>query len=728
MTLRFDFIGRKNQERDAENGMIRRKQTLQVKGFRPDTLDEKNRSVEVVMATEDPSLIFDPERWEIIEEVLLMAGADIPKEDKVPLTIDHWSWAEAVIGSVREMRIEQIQSDDYSGPGLVGRVFFSSDSDSEKYWTRVKEGHLDRFSVTYPASGRQSIYIAEGESSTVEGKTYDGPIVVTKQWAPKALGLVMYGADKNAKARTANHKSNKGAKTMNKKLRKWLERCGLSPEATEEEAYQYLNDLDFERLDPELLKDKPASAKKGGDGNDPSPNPNPEGSRKAVDPEDVSRRAIEAERQRVSEIGAMCKRFDIDEDVRDGLISRGVDVDKAREEILEKIAERRKAEPTSQGVGFRPSIAYGDDERDKFRAAAFDSLILRAGIAGMSVEKPAPGAEQLRGFTLQELARECLRVQGLDFSGRRIDMVGRAMTTDDFSYLLANVANKSLFAGWESAAETWQTWVATGSVSDFKTHYSPRLSEASDLDEIPEEAEYKYGKLQDAQETYSIATYGKLFAVSRQTIINDDLNALARIPAAHGEAAARKVGDVVYAVLTANGTMGDGVALFNAATHGNYVTSGSGAGPGIATIAAGILAMKTQKDIQELRRLNIRPEYFIAPAALEGTSEVFFSSDKFTDSDTVETDSSLAGARNNPYSGNRFTRVYEPRLDDNSETAWYLAGRKGKTVQVDFLDGIQAPYLEQKQGWTVDGTEFKVRIDAGAWAVDYRGLYCNEGT
>ena len=48
-------------------------------------------------------------------------------------------------------------------------------------------------------------------------------------------------------------------------------------------------------------------------------------------------------------------------------------------------------------------------------------------------------------------------------------------------------------------------------------------------------------------------------------------------------------------------------------------------------------------------------------------------------------------------------------------------------VEVAFLHGREAPYIEQRQGWTVDGTEFKARIEFGVKAIDWRGLYCNDG-
>ena len=389
-----------------------------------------------------------------------------------------------------------------------------------------------------------------------------------------------------------------------------------------------------------------------------------------------------------------------------------------RDEKIIRPASTRKSDPVF-------GAAYVTrDQKDKGLEGIERGLLVRTGLA----ERPA-GGEQFANFSLKEMARECLRISGQIPPARSLEMIGRAFTTSDFGNVLANVTNKALFEGFEQANETYPAWCDTsGIVSDFREQTLAKISESDDLEEVAEEEEYHYGSRSDSKETFQLATFGRLFRISRQAIINDDLNALTGIPRSHGEAAARKIGDVVYSVLTANETLNDGVALFNAATHGNYVAVASGAAPGTATIGAGILAMKSQTDLKGLRKLNIRPEYFIAPVALEGAAEVFFRSERFTDTDTIATDSTPASTRVNPYAGSYFTRVYDPRLDDDSATAWYLAGPKGKTVKLYFLDGEKAPFIEMRDSWTVDGLETKVRIDAVAKAVDYRGLYCNEGT
>lgn len=649
------------------------------------TWDDDTRSVEVVGATEDPALVWDWDRG-IINEVLLMSGLEMPKTRKVVLLDSHDRYStRSIIGSFRDMGVE--------GGKLVGKAHFSQTPEGEGPAQKIREGHLTDFSVGYRVMRKK--WIEDGKATEIDGRTFNGPLQVVTKWSIRELSAVPIGADQNAKARNEGTNIDKSEDLkMDERMRSFLERSGLAKDATEEEAWAFLETLG--------KKEEPKKEDKAAD----------------VDLEKLRREAVGEERKRISEIDDLCIHYKCEDMARELIVS-GKTVDEARKAIMDKLMERTQEPPKYSG------IEVGISDREKFRAAAEDGILLRGGV---DVEKPSVGAMELRGFTLVELARECLKRSGRNHYGSVYEMVGRAMVTDDFPYLLANVANKSLFSGWEGANETWQVWCGTGSVPDFKTIYLPRISEASDLEEVGEMEEYKYGKRTEAQESFKIATYGKMFAISRQAIINDDLSALTTIPQAHGEAAARKVGDLPYAVLTANAAMGDSVTLFYETTHVNDAGSGYQVHPDVAAIAEGIRAMKAQKDLQGLKRLNIQPKYFIAPIALEGESEVFFRSERFTDSDTVATDASLAGTRVNPYAGAYFTRVYEPRLDDDSEDAWYLAAAKGKTVNVYFLNGNQRPYMETKQGWNVDGVEYKVRIDAGAVAVDYRGLYRNEGT
>ena len=86
----------------------------------------------------------------------------------------------------------------------------------------------------------------------------------------------------------------------------------------------------------------------------------------------------------------------------------------------------------------------------------------------------------------------------------------------------------------------------------------------------------------------------------------------------------------------------------------------------------------------------------------------------------------------NPWMG-RLSVSADPLLDATSTTAWYLAAPKGNstidTVTVFFLEGSNGePMVEEEEQFTSDGISYKVRIDAVARALDWRGMYKNSGT
>lgn len=64
--------------------------------------------------------------------------------------------------------------------------------------------------------------------------------------------------------------------------------------------------------------------------------------------------------------------------------------------------------------------------------------------------------------------------------------------------------------------------------------------------------------------------------------------------------------------------------------------------------------------------------------------------------------------------------VKSARLQVADPKSWYLINKEA--IEVSYLDGIDTPYMEQQQGFTVDGVSTKVRIDAGVNVIDYRGI------
>lgn len=517
---------------------------------------------------------------------------------------------------------------------------------------------------------------------------------------------------------------------MNPKLRAFLLENGLRAEATEAEAWDYYRTLQADGIQfegPEKLAARDGQRAAAGDPVAPAPvAPAPAGGLPAQGggspPQDNGfARAVE--------ILALCERHGVEGERRAALLRPEVTLDQARQMILDELATRS----ARQRPGFAPApmAEVGVDERDKFRAAVQSGLFLRAALpldgerglddvasaCGWTLDGARAAGRDYIGFSLREIARECLQRAGQPTGGDPLQMIGRAMTTSDLPVLMANVANKSLFEGYAAANETWEIWAdGTGSVPDFKTNTLAQISEFDDLEQIVNDTGYKYGDREDDAETYQLATFGKLSAITRTTIINDDLGALTDTYMSMGEAAARKIGDLPYAVLTANGNMRDGKALF----HADHKNIGTSAVVSEASMGEAIKLAALQKDLKGKKALNIPLLYFIGPRSIEGTAEIFFASANFTGTDAAST-------RTNIYGGNRFIRAYDARLDAVSAATYFFAGPKRKTVRVFFLNGNRTPYLEARTGWTTDGVEYKVRIDAAAKAVDWKALVRNAG-
>ncbi len=385
------------------------------------------------------------------------------------------------------------------------------------------------------------------------------------------------------------------------------------------------------------------------------------------------------------------------------------------EAVTAKLFELASANNKSS---FSASVSSGRTENEKFAKAAEHALSMRCGI---KIDKAEPGADSLRSLSLKDLAKESLRLSGVEVRAMSNMQVAAAVlktaslaSTSDFPSILSNVAAKVARTAYEEAPSTWQIWCGVSDSTDFKPVDRPQLSEAPSLELINENGEYKHGNFNELKETNTVKTYGRAFRITRQAIVNDDLGMFARIPRAFGAAASRRINDLVYAGLTGNQVMSyDGKALFST-DHANTTNKTDFNSEALGSARK---AMRTQKGLNDAT-LNLQPGFLIIPAALETAAEVLLRS------------VSLPGSplEHNPWQ-NRLTPVVEARLDDVSEKDWYLAAVPNQvdTVEVMFLDGIQAPVIEEKETMNIDGREYLVRLDVGVRVLDHRGLVKNNG-
>ncbi len=665
--------------RQRIEGTLYREVQLRANGV----IDEDDRTVEVSVSSELPVVrsSFFREPW-----------VEILGHKRAEVNLDRLNGGAAVLynhSRRREDRIGVVENAKVRDKRVTATLRLSKREDVDDIWNDIRDGVLRNISVGYSIDERKL---------TREGKGEPDEFRITS-WTPHEVSFVDIPADP-----TVGVGRNEEGELAYRVIDIPTETEGVKPMGKENDTETRSDDVTQTRTVE-------------------SPAPAPAAPVVDLDAERTAAKGegVEQERLRVREINEAFAPYPNFEETRRKAIDDGVPVDDARKLLLTEIG-KGTVPVGSDAV----RIDAGDDVSDKFQRAAEVALAVRSGMATTEqIEEDRKTG--LRGYTLYELARRSLEVINVD-TGRmdKMTLVGRAFTTSDFPNLLADVANKMMLKGFDESPETWNVWAQTGSLSDFKTSRRVNLSSFNDLELVNEDGEYKYGSFQDTGETITLATYGKLFAISRQAIINDDLGAFSRIPSSMGRAASRVVGDLAYGVLTANPLLSDGLAFFSGTAigtdHGN-LNIGGAAALAQAPIQQMRTAMARQTDVSgSATGLNIRPAYLIVPLALEDAARVQMSSEFNPEEGTTTSFRAPNTIRN------LAEVVTDPRLDADSVTRYYLAaGQQFDTVEVAFLDGNQAPMLEQQAGWSIDGTEFKVRIDVAAAPMEFRTWQRNDG-
>lgn len=549
--------------------------------------------------------------------------------------------------------IEKVWLEDNRGKALVR---FDTDEQSETIFQKVQSGTLQGVSVGY------AIYryeVLEDEDTKSTNGRFNGPAYVVTDWEPLEISIVSVPADPTVGVGRSAEEIHTSIDTQEDNTR-------MDQEKT---------------LEVQEVKSTPVET--------------------GLTQADLQK-AMEQERKRTSEITALFRDFDVEG--ADEAIVMGVSVDEARAMVMDQLRARNK------GV----SVTMGEAESDKFRAAAQDAVLMAAGIP---VADAAPGAQELRGHSMVELARESLQREGLQANfGDNMELARQAInSTSTFPAIMANLANKSVMVGFNEAETTYQIWAGKGSNRDFKEAARVALSEAGNLELVPEGGQFQQDFLGEASARTKVATYGKLFSLTRQAIINDDLGLFSKIATKYGSAAKRLVNKMVYAQLTGNVKMQDNIALFDT-KHGNV--AGTGEALSVKAIAKAITAMRRQKGITGEATLNITPKYLVVPPELEMVAYQIVNS-------TAAVDGVNSGVAN-PYKG-RFVVVADAELTDPD--AWYLVADASQhdTIEVTYLNGVETPRLETRQGFDVDGIEYKVAFDCGVSALDFRGVFKNAG-
>jgi hypothetical protein len=283
--------------------------------------------------------------------------------------------------------------------------------------------------------------------------------------------------------------------------------------------------------------------------------------------------------------------------------------------------------------------------------------------------------------------------------------------------------HKSLQAGYALQPDTWSRFCKPGSVSDFRAHKRYRVSSIGNLDTVAEGAPFQEKTIPDGEKSsITVTTKGNICSITRQAIVNDDLDALTGIPQAMGRSAKRTVEAAVYTALALNAGLGpaleDGNPLYhNRGTGKNNITTG--AALSMLAIDADRVGMASLLDVGGNDFLDMRPEVLLLPITLGGSARTI---------NTAEYDPDTANKLHKPNMVRGLFRdiVDTPRI---TGTRRYLFAdpNQAPALEVAFLDGNREPFLESEMGFDVDGSRWKVRLDFGVAGIDYRGTITNAG-
>lgn len=307
-------------------------------------------------------------------------------------------------------------------------------------------------------------------------------------------------------------------------------------------------------------------------------------------------------------------------------------------------------------------------------------------------------------------------------TGTLRDAMQAAFSTAGIRDILSNTQNKFLLDGFMSVEDGWEQIASIRSVNDFKTVTSYRLVDGGVFEKVAPTGELKHGTMSEESYTNKVETYGKMYAINRQMIINDDLGALSDLPRHLGRQARLKLLDVFWTEFFA-----DHATFFNTDnSKQNYLgTSASALSVNSLTSAETLFFNKVDPNGNPL---NVDPAILLVPNALYSTATGLMAGTEIRDNTA-----SAKYTTNNIHQG-KFSVVRSSYLSNasygNSTTGWYLLADPSSLpmIEVAFLGGQRTPTIENADAdFSTLGIQMRGFWDFGVNKQDYRAAVKNTG-
>jgi hypothetical protein len=263
--------------------------------------------------------------------------------------------------------------------------------------------------------------------------------------------------------------------------------------------------------------------------------------------------------------------------------------------------------------------------------------------------------------------------------------------------IVVGVATKFLVDGWkETSGDEWRKISEPKPVKNFHAAKYFRLLDNCEYEELAAGGEIQHGTLGEQSMTVQARTYGRMFGINREQIINDDLGAFTDIPRRLGRAAGMKFRRIFWAAYLADDGFWD-------AANGNVLT---GAGTALAVDGAALQAALTaframRTSAADGRKLiGGKPAVIMVPPELEIVARKLLTSTGIVAGGASSIDTQPDG---NPFQ-NLAELVVADWLSDSdlagySPAKWYLLRSPGlaPAMLVAFLNGMQTPTVESTE-------------------------------
>lgn len=260
------------------------------------------------------------------------------------------------------------------------------------------------------------------------------------------------------------------------------------------------------------------------------------------------------------------------------------------------------------------------------------------------------------------------------------------LSSIDLPGILSNVANKFLLAGFASSEATWRAITRISPVTDFKQITRYRLLGNMTYERVAPGGELKHGKLGEEKFTNQADTYGKLVAIDRRDIINDDLGVITAVPQELGRGAGQSLNDLFWT------TFLDHAAFFSAANK-NLLT-GVDTALTIDGLTKAEVAFNGQVDSSG-RPLGIAPAILLVPTALNAIGSALIKATEIREN-TANAKYPIFNPHQGKYRLEMSRYLDNPKIAGGSSKAWYLLAEPSDlaAIEVVFLNGQEAPVIE----------------------------------